>query len=66
MKIRPLGRRKDRADETNIGCLHLVCKRAYKTGLNDIGGEGVDCSYLAQDRDRWRALVNTGMDLRVP
>ena len=47
MKIRPLDRRRDRVDETNIRCLQLICKRAYKTGVNDIGGEGVDCSCLA-------------------
>jgi hypothetical protein len=28
--------------------------------------EGVDWIHLAQDRDRWRALVNTIMNLRVP
>jgi len=26
----------------------------------------VDWIYLAQERDHWRALVNTVMDLRVP
>jgi hypothetical protein len=26
----------------------------------------VDCIGLAQDRDRWRAPVNSALDLRVP
>jgi len=29
------------------------------------GGEGVEWIHLAQDRDRWRALVNTAMNFRV-
>jgi hypothetical protein len=28
--------------------------------------EGMDWIDMAQDRDRWRALVNTVMNLRVP
>jgi hypothetical protein len=30
------------------------------------GGGGVDWIDVAQDRDRWRAVVNTMMNLRVP
>jgi len=28
--------------------------------------EGVDCMYLAQVRDDWRADVNTVMNIQVP
>jgi hypothetical protein len=34
--------------------------------LRDIGFGGLDLIRLAQDRDRWRILVNTVMELRVP
>ena len=37
-----------------------------KMDLNDVGWEGLDWNCLAQDRDRWRALVNAVMNLRVP
>jgi hypothetical protein len=30
-----------------------------------MGGGGVDWIDVAQDRDRWRAVVNTVMNLRV-
>jgi hypothetical protein len=32
----------------------------------EIGWGGMDWIDLAQDRDQWRALVNTVMNLRVP
>jgi hypothetical protein len=34
--------------------------------LREIGWDDVDWIYLAQNRDQWRALVNTIMSLRVP
>jgi hypothetical protein len=34
--------------------------------LREIEFGDVDWIHLAQDRDRWRALVNTVMNLRVP
>jgi hypothetical protein len=33
--------------------------------LGEIGWGNVEWIQLAQDRDRWRALVNTVMNLRV-
>jgi hypothetical protein len=51
---RPLGRRRRRRED-NI-----------KVDLREIGWGGVDWIDLAQDRDQWRALVNTVMNLRVP
>jgi hypothetical protein len=51
---RPLGRPRRRWDD-NI-----------RKDLQEIRWEGVDWIHLAQDRDQWRALVNTVMNLRVP
>jgi hypothetical protein len=51
---RPLGRRRHRWED-NI-----------KMDLREIGFGYVDWIHLAQDRDRWWALVNSVMNLRVP
>jgi hypothetical protein len=37
-----------------------------KIDLSEIGWDGVDWVDLAQNRDQWRALVNTVMNLQVP
>ena len=37
-----------------------------KMDLKEVGGGCGDLMELAQDRDRWRALVSTVMNLRVP
>jgi hypothetical protein len=37
-----------------------------KMNVREIGWGGMDWIDLAQDRDQWRALVNTVTNLRVP
>jgi hypothetical protein len=37
-----------------------------KMDLRELGLGGMDWIDLAQDRDQWRALVNTVVDLQVP
>jgi len=51
---RPLGRPRCRWED-NI-----------KMDLQEVGCGGIDWIELAQDGDRWRALVNAVMNLRVP
>jgi hypothetical protein len=50
---RPLGRPRRRWED------------GIRMDLREIGWGSVDWMQLAQDRDRWRALVNTVMNLRV-
>jgi hypothetical protein len=51
---RPLGRPRRR------------CVDNIKIDLRETGWDGVDWINLAQDRDQWRALVKTVMNIRVP
>jgi hypothetical protein len=37
-----------------------------KMGFREICWDAMDWIDLAQDRDQWRALLNTAMNLRVP
>jgi hypothetical protein len=39
---------------------------SIKMDLREIGWHGRDWIELAQDRDQWRALVNTAMNLQIP
>jgi hypothetical protein len=40
-------------------------KNGIRMNLREIGLGGVDWIRLAQDRDRWRAVVSAVMNLRV-
>jgi hypothetical protein len=42
---------------------HHLC---IKMNLRDIGWDGVDWIDRTQNRDQWRAFVNTALNLRVP
>jgi hypothetical protein len=44
----------------------LVLLRIIKTYLQVVGWGGMDWIDLAQDRDRWRALLNAVTSLRIP
>jgi hypothetical protein len=41
-------------------------KDSIKADLQDVRCRGMDWIGLAKDRDRWRALANAVMNLRVP
>jgi hypothetical protein len=49
-----------------LGRYRLGWEDNIKTDLREIGWGGMDWIDLAQDRDQWRALVSTIMNLRVP
>ena len=51
---RPLGRPRRRWED-NI-----------KMDLQEVGCQGMDWIELAQDKDRWRVVVSTVMNFRVP
>jgi hypothetical protein len=34
--------------------------------LREIGWGGMEWIYMAQDKDQWKALMNTVMNLRIP
>ena len=49
-----------------FGRTRLRWENNVKMDLQEVGCGGMDWIELAQDRDRWRALLSTVMYLRVP
>jgi hypothetical protein len=56
---RPVGKRR-------LGRPRRKWEDNIKIDLQEVGGGCGDWMKLAQDRDRWRALVRTVMHFRVP
>jgi hypothetical protein len=51
--------------KTSLGIPRHRWEDAIKMYLREIGWWGVEWIHLAQDRDRWLAVVNVEMNLRV-
>jgi hypothetical protein len=50
----------------SLGGPRRRCEDNINMDLREIGWNGIDWIDLAQDRGRWRAFLNTVMNVRVP
>ena len=55
-----------REGERPLGRPRLGCEDNIKMNFQEVGRVSMDSIEVAQNRDRWRALVNAVMNLRVP
>jgi len=53
-------------DKRRLGRPRRRWENRIKMAVQEVGCEGMDWIDLAQDRNRWRALVAVIMNLRVP
>jgi len=56
----------DLTERDHLEDLGVDGEHTIKVGLQEVGWRGVDWIELAQDRHRWRTLVNAAMNFRVP
>jgi hypothetical protein len=50
----------------NVYKILVGWENIFRIDIREIWREDVDWMHLAQDRDQWKAVVNTVMNLRVP
>jgi hypothetical protein len=49
-----------------VGRLEGNLEDYYRLRLREIRWKHLDCIYLVQDREKWRAIVNAVMNFRAP
>jgi hypothetical protein len=52
--------------EVKLGTVRCRWEKNTEMDLKGVGWEGVAWIHLVQDRDQWRAVMNTVINLRVP